>query len=73
MMLRDYFATHADLSPYKFSNVEMMGEFLGITDPDKEFEGISEGEAVVIITARYQAKLRYISADAMLAAREAKP
>lgn len=68
MSLRDYFAAKADISGCK-TTIENMIQFAGVD--------IGDGDDPVLkvfeLAAAFQAKLRYMYADAMLKAREVQP
>jgi hypothetical protein len=64
MDLRDYFAIHTDLDGFEFADADAAASFLGEDQKaDRTFEEI------IALSARAVAKVRYIYADAMLAAR----
>ncbi len=65
MSLRDYFAAHADIADYKIGSLERAAAFVGIEAPQAD-----DVEALMYLGAALQAKLRYMFADAMLAARK---
>jgi len=64
MSLRDYFAAHAPQHRVEFDTIDQMLDFLGT-------KNVTPGGMVgnAIDAAKVQAKLAYIYADAMLAAR----
>jgi len=64
--LRDYAAIHADLARTEFHNIESAADFVGEAVPLA-----TDMEGMLRLSARAGAKIRYIYADAMLAAREA--
>ena len=66
MTLRDYFATNVDIGDVDLGTIENACEFLGVDkpNPDSVVEMMEFGAKLV-------AKIRYMSADAMLKAREA--
>ena len=64
MSLRDYAAIHADIDGYKFTSMSMAAAFAGMPDPGRE-DLIAQFE----VSAACVARMRYMLADAMLAAR----
>lgn len=67
MSIRDWFAGQYDVSSIKFPDVESAARFLGEEPPDR-----SNFASLVELSFRLNAKLKYIGADAMLAARKEK-
>ncbi|MGX1786814.1 hypothetical protein ACWIGM_08765 [Bosea sp. NPDC055332] len=67
MSLRDYAAIHADVDGIQFPSWRAAAAFVGAEAPDE-----SDFAGLLALTARTQAKLRYLYADAMLAAREVR-
>ena len=65
MSLRDYFAIHADMGDVEELSRAWGEKLLGRANP-----GISDLVACLQWWAEYRATLRYMEADAMLAARE---
>lgn len=67
MSLRDYAAIHADVEGIEFPNWKSLASYVDEEEPDtKDFAGL------LALTAKAKAKLRYMYADAMLAAREVR-
>ncbi len=64
MTLRDYFAIHADVSKFEFGRLEDAARLLGMSVPDQ-----IDMAALMEFGLKAQAKLRYMVADAMIAAR----
>lgn len=65
MTLRDYAAIHADMSGFDFGSLETAAKFMGEDMPNLE-----NTEAVFGLAMRARAKLRYMDADAIIAARK---
>lgn len=64
MTLRDWFAGTMTIGDTNFPSVKEAAEFAGVEEPS-DFTGLIE------LGAKVNAKLRYLAADAMLAARNA--
>lgn len=62
MSLRDYAAIHADITKVAFPDVQSLADFCGEAVPQDRF-------GLLALSARAQAKIRYMHADAMLAER----
>ena len=67
MSLRDWFAGQAHVSDYEFKDVDTAAQVLGIDPPFDD----SDAE-LVRFAARMKAALRFMEADAMIAASEGK-
>jgi len=67
MTLRDYLAAHADIAGLEFPSVASAARTLGIDVVDE-----TDTREMVYFAAKVSAKLSYIYADAMLAARGAQ-
>jgi len=68
MSLRDWFAGQATVGDTKFPDIETMAEYVGETNTPREDDWL----ALLAMSHRAMAKLRYDQADAMLAEREAR-
>ncbi len=67
MSLRDWFAGQYDVSEIKFPDLQSAARFLG-----EEMPYESDFASMVAFSCRLKAKLKYMGADAMLAARKEK-
>lgn len=65
MTLRDHFAIHAEVDGFAFQTIEQACAAMGVPEPD-EFDLV----AMMKFGAACQAHIRYMIADAMLAARK---
>jgi hypothetical protein len=65
MTLRDWFAGNMPIQSYNINDISDAAAFVGISPPDAD-----DFEAMFELAAKVEAKVRYIYADAMLAARK---
>lgn len=65
MSLRDYAAIHTDMDGLRFPSIHDAAKFMGEKPPDSD-----NTMDVLMLSMRVEARLRYMKADAMLAARK---
>lgn len=68
MTLRDYFATHSDVSDYELHDFGQLCALAGEPEPDRTAADYTL--RIIDVSTKAAAKLRYMLADAMLAERQ---